>query len=110
MVIQAHAAPAKINGIGARRPANAGSVEALNDLEFRKLLEELTLRINADSASHEPVPGVDVYMDRRAPAQPLRAYKAEPLPERRRGISTNLTAAIISLAMAAGTGWLYLNY
>jgi len=110
MVTQSHAAPAQINGSGSRRPGNVTSTEALNDLEFRELLEELTLRINMDKSTVEPVPGLDVYRERPVPVAPLRASRAAPLPVRRRGVSTNLTAAIISLSMAAGTGWLYLSY
>jgi len=109
MAIQSHAAPARISNSGSQYPGMINSADALNDLEFQGLLEELTLRINADNAVLEPVPGLDVYMDRPARIVPPRVSRAAAAPERRRGISTNLTAAIISLAMAAGTGWLYLG-
>ncbi len=109
MVIQSQLAPSQITGTRSMRAGNAGGAESLSNLEFQKLLEELTLRINADNQAHEPVPGLDVFMDRPARSAPMRAYRAAPPPERPRGVSTNLTAAIISLAMAVGTGWLYLG-
>lgn len=112
MVIQSQPAPAQIIGPGVRHSGNAGSAESLSDLEFQKLLNELTMRINADNQAHEPVPGLDVFMDRPVQPPSMRAFRAPPPspPEPRRGVSTNLTAAIISLAMAAGTIWMYVSY
>ena len=102
--------PANINGIGSMHPQNANRADSETVQELQELLEHFTVKYNTDKSGFEPRleprQRLDLRADNSTQFSPRYAPHVPPVRERRRGISTNITAAIISLAMAAGIGWL----
>jgi hypothetical protein len=98
--------PANINGIGSMHPQNANRADSETVQELQELLEHFTVKYKTDNPAIQPKPRLDLRADGSTQYSPRYAPQVPPVRERRRGISTNITAAIISLAMAAGMGWL----
>jgi hypothetical protein len=94
----------------------------VSDLEFLEFLDQLTMTINkadsvigANSASSAGVvmratPDKEPYTAPALNDPQLFANRVasprQPIPERRKGVSSNISATITALALVAGIGWL----
>jgi len=122
MTIRPEAVLANLRGHGSKHPQSVHNPAAVSDLEFLEFLDQLTMTINkadsvigANSASSarvvmHPTPDKKPYT---APAlhKPLLfadrvASPRQPIPERRKGVSSNISASITALALVVGIGWL----
>lgn len=106
MTIHSQLAEAHKNNIGSAHPNQANSAETMTALELQELLEHFTSKLNANASPYRPEPAMHIRPGGAMPFAAQVAPPARPQPEHHRGVSTNVTATIISLAMAAGVGWL----
>ena len=106
MTIHSQLAEAHKNNIGSIHPEHVNSAETMTALELQELLEHFTNKLNTNASPYRPEPATHVRPDGVMPFAAQVVPPARPEPEHHQGVSTNVTATIISLAMAAGVGWL----
>ena len=123
MTIRPETVLANLRGYGSKHPENVHSPAAVSDLEFLEFLDQLTMTINkadsvigANSASSAGVvmrstPDKEPYTAPALNEPQLFAHSRvapprQPIPERRKGVSSNISATITALALAAGISWL----
>jgi hypothetical protein len=122
MAIRPETVLANLRGYGSEHPKSVQNTAAVRDLEFLEFLDQLTMTINkadsvigTNSASSSRVvmrstPDNEPYTAPALNEPQLFANRVasprQPLPERRKGVSSNISATITALALVAGIGWL----
>jgi len=106
MTIQSQIAQANYQTRGSIHPGHVTRPETVTDVELRELLEHFTASINTPAPIVNREPRLDLRANAPAPRVPQLTAPVRTIPQHHLGISRNITASIISLAIAAGIGWL----